>query len=118
VWNGDLPRPLQQILFDTADGATRQRRHPYPALADHKPAAGSARPTVKSPHLLLKEVYGEHPETALIRMRWALTAVASAFGSSRAEPAHAPRTWPLHHALHLPCRMSHRRPPWIRAKGT
>lgn len=22
VWNGDLPRPLQQILFDSADGAT------------------------------------------------------------------------------------------------
>jgi hypothetical protein len=22
VWNGDLPRPLQQILFNTADGAT------------------------------------------------------------------------------------------------
>ena len=22
VWNGDLPRPLQQILFDTADGST------------------------------------------------------------------------------------------------
>ena len=22
VWNGDLPRPLQQILFDTADDAT------------------------------------------------------------------------------------------------
>jgi hypothetical protein len=22
VWNGDLPRPLQQILFDIADGAT------------------------------------------------------------------------------------------------
>ncbi|HEY6313034.1 MAG TPA: LysR family transcriptional regulator [Streptosporangiaceae bacterium] len=22
VWNGDLPRPLQQVLFDTADGAT------------------------------------------------------------------------------------------------
>jgi len=20
VWSGDLPRPLQQILFDTADG--------------------------------------------------------------------------------------------------
>ena len=20
IWNGDLPRPLQQILFDTADG--------------------------------------------------------------------------------------------------
>ena len=23
VWNGDLPRPLQQILFDTADDLTR-----------------------------------------------------------------------------------------------
>ena len=23
VWDGDLPRPVQQILFDTADGATR-----------------------------------------------------------------------------------------------
>jgi hypothetical protein len=22
AWHGDLPRPLQQILFDTADGAT------------------------------------------------------------------------------------------------
>ena len=22
VWSGDLPRPLQQILFDTADGVT------------------------------------------------------------------------------------------------
>ena len=24
VWSGDLPRPLQQILFDTADGATAE----------------------------------------------------------------------------------------------
>jgi DNA-binding transcriptional LysR family regulator len=32
VWNGDLPRPLQQILFDTADGLTR------PAPASLSPA--------------------------------------------------------------------------------
>jgi hypothetical protein len=36
------------------------------------------------------QAYGEHPETALTRMRWALTAVASAFGGSPAAPAHAP----------------------------
>jgi hypothetical protein len=35
VWNGDLPRPLQQVLFDTADGVT-----PPPTSA---PAA-AARP--------------------------------------------------------------------------
>ena len=40
VWNGDLPRPLQQILFDTADGATRPAPASRPALADHQPAAG------------------------------------------------------------------------------
>jgi hypothetical protein len=35
------------------------------------------------------QAYGEHPETALTRMRWALTAVASAFGGSPAESAYA-----------------------------
>jgi hypothetical protein len=28
VWNGDLPRPLQQILFDTPPTASSRRRHP------------------------------------------------------------------------------------------
>jgi hypothetical protein len=36
------------------------------------------------------QAYGEHPETALTRMRWALTAAASAFGGSPAASAHAP----------------------------
>jgi len=36
VWNGDLPRPLQQILFDAADSITP----PAPArLGEHEPAA-------------------------------------------------------------------------------
>jgi DNA-binding transcriptional LysR family regulator len=30
VWSGDLPRPLQQMLFDTADGLT-ELSHPRPA---------------------------------------------------------------------------------------
>jgi hypothetical protein len=29
------------------------------------------------------QAYGEHPDTALTRMRWALAAVASAFGGSQ-----------------------------------
>jgi hypothetical protein len=36
VWNGDLPRPLQQILFDAADGITALA----PArIGEHEPAA-------------------------------------------------------------------------------
>ncbi len=30
VWSGDLPRPLQQLLFDTADSLTEPAR-PQPA---------------------------------------------------------------------------------------
>ena len=33
VWNGDLPRPLQQILFDTADGLTPPPASSVPAAA-------------------------------------------------------------------------------------
>ena len=33
------------------------------------------------------QAYGEHPDTAPTRMRWALAAVASAFGGSQTEPA-------------------------------
>jgi hypothetical protein len=36
VWNGDLPRPLQQVLFDAADSITP----PAPArTGEHDPAA-------------------------------------------------------------------------------
>jgi hypothetical protein len=36
VWNGDLPRPLQQVLFDAADGLTPSA----PArTGEHEPAA-------------------------------------------------------------------------------
>ena len=35
------------------------------------------------------QAYGEHPETAVLRMRWARAAVTSVFGGVAAEPAHA-----------------------------
>jgi len=33
VWNGDLPRPLQQILFDTADHAPAPGHSTVPCTA-------------------------------------------------------------------------------------
>ena len=35
---------------------------------------------------LVAQAYGDHPETAVTRMRWARTVVARTFGSSRPEP--------------------------------
>jgi hypothetical protein len=44
VWNGDLPRPLQQILFETADGMPSPVPAPRAGLApvsrDMREAAG------------------------------------------------------------------------------
>jgi len=43
VWNGDLPRPLQQVLFDAADGITP----PAPArMGEREPAATGLCPQV------------------------------------------------------------------------
>jgi DNA-binding transcriptional LysR family regulator len=40
VWNGDLPRPLQQLLFDTANAASPPASSPpAPARPDHQDAA-------------------------------------------------------------------------------
>lgn len=36
---------------------------------------------------LVAQAYGDYPETAVARMRWARAAVARAFGGSRPEPA-------------------------------
>jgi hypothetical protein len=41
VWHGDLPRPLQQILFDTADGVTPPASAPSPPVAP-RPRAHAA----------------------------------------------------------------------------
>ena len=44
------------------------------------------------------QAYGEHPETAVRRMRWAHAAVADAFGGSQPQPARpepGPSTMPI-----------------------
>lgn len=38
------------------------------------------------------QAYGDHPDTAASRMRWARTAVTATFGGSRPQPAHAGKT--------------------------
>jgi hypothetical protein len=44
------------------------------------------------------QAYGEHPETAVPRMRWARTVVTAAFRDGRAEPAGARGSQPTHRA--------------------
>ena len=40
------------------------------------------------------QAYGDHPDTAATRMRWARTAVTATFSGSRPQPAHAEKTRP------------------------
>jgi hypothetical protein len=48
------------------------------------------------------QAYGEHPDIALTRMRWALAVVASVFGGSQAGPSRPPH--PGHYAVPGTCR--------------
>ena len=38
------------------------------------------------------QAYGDHPDTAATRMRWARAAATATFGESRPQPAHAGKT--------------------------
>ncbi len=40
------------------------------------------------------QAYGDHPEIAVSRMRWARAAVADAFGAAQPQPAHARESSP------------------------
>jgi len=42
------------------------------------------------------EAYGEYPETAVLRMRWASVAVAATFGGAHPALAPAPSARPVH----------------------
>jgi hypothetical protein len=42
------------------------------------------------------QAYGEHPETAALRMRWARATAIGAFGGARPELARVSGTRPLH----------------------
>ena len=63
---------------------------PSPAQVRQAIAAAVAAFGIRGCAARVAQAYGEHPETALTRMRWALTTAASASGGSQAEPAHAP----------------------------
>jgi len=61
----------------------------------HEPSAGQVRQAIAATigvygargcAARVAQAYGEHPDTAIVRMRWALAAVASAFGGSETEP--------------------------------
>jgi len=57
------------------------RRAIATALGAHGPHGCAAR---------VAQAYGEHPETAASRMRWARIAAADAYSSRRWQPVHVP----------------------------
>ena len=81
-----------------------------PLQRSYEPSAGQVRQAIATTigafgargcAARVAQAYGEHPDTALTRMRWALAAVASAFGGAQAEPA---RPAPDHHTVPGTCR--------------
>jgi hypothetical protein len=63
---------------------------PSPAQVHQAIAAAVAAFGIRGCAARVAQAYGEHPETAVLRMRWARAAVASTSGAARAEPACLP----------------------------
>ena len=70
---------------------------PSPAQVHQAIAAAVAAFGVRGCAARVAQAYGEYPETAMLRMRWARAAVAGASGGVRAEPAPGARR------AHLSC---------------
>ena len=63
---------------------------PSPAQVHQAIAAAVAAFGIRGCAARVAQAYGEHPETAVLRMRWARAAVAGTFGGVRSEPACLP----------------------------
>ena len=60
---------------------------PSPAQVQQAIAAALAAFGIRGCAARVAQAYGEHPETAVLRMRWARAAVAGEAGAVRAQPA-------------------------------
>ncbi len=69
---------------------------PSPAQVHQAIAAAVAAFGIRGCAARVAQAYGEHPETAVRRMRWARAAVAGTSGAVRAEPACLPRARRMH----------------------
>ena len=65
---------------------------PSPAQVHQAIAAAVAAFGIRGCAARVAQAYGDHPDTAATRMRWARTAVTATFGGSRPQPAHARKT--------------------------
>ena len=63
---------------------------PGPAQVHQAIAAAVAAFGIRGCAARVAQAYGEHPETAVLRMRWARAAVARSSGAVRAEPPRLP----------------------------
>ena len=67
--------------------ALQRSDRPSPGQVRQAIAAAAARYGAAGCAARVAQAFGEHPETAAIRMRWARTAVAGVFGAARPELA-------------------------------
>jgi hypothetical protein len=76
---------------DALFASTLQRSDaPTPAQVHQAIAAAAAAFGIQGCAARVAQAYGEHPETAVLRMRWARAAVACTSGGVRAESACLP----------------------------
>jgi hypothetical protein len=87
---------MQSATYDLSIGTARAdalfasalQRSDEPSAAQVRQAIAAAVRGAKGCAARVAQEYGEHPETAVLRMRWARAAVTGVSGSARPEPVH------------------------------
>jgi hypothetical protein len=84
-------RSISTVRADALFASTLQRSdEPSAAQVDQAIAAAVRAFGTRGCAARVAQAYGEHPETAVARMRWARAAVTGAFEGASPQPAHCP----------------------------
>jgi len=99
MWSQTHGLSISTARADALFASALQRSDEPSATQIHQAIAAAVRAFgVRGCAARVAQAYGEHPETAVLRIRWARAAVTSAFGGARPEPAHTAAARPAHRA--------------------
>ena len=97
MWSQTHGLSISTARADALFASALQRSDEPSAAQIHQAIAAAVRAFgVRGCAARVAQAYGEHPETAVLRIRWARAAVTSAFGGARPKPANAPAAPPAH----------------------
>ncbi len=97
MWSQTPGLSISTARADALFASALQRSDEPSAAQIHQAIAAAVRAFgIRGCAARVAQAYGEHPETAVLRIRWARAEVTSAFGGARPESANTPAARPAY----------------------